>query len=111
MESVNAKICASQNNFMVCKTNPGPGAGDIVNSSSRADDATDSDQLTLNAYTPTIDEGWTECESWRRPRHGTSAGTTHTASFRWQADRWPGATSRSGGTSVRQRSVACGQRG
>ena len=70
MESVNAKNCASQNNFMVCKTNPGPGAGDIVNSSSRADDATDSDQLTLNAYTPTIDEGWTECESWRRPRHG-----------------------------------------
>ena len=29
----------------------------------RADDAMDTDRLTLSAYTAAIDEGWTECEA------------------------------------------------
>ena len=35
----------------------------------------------------------------------------HAASLRWQALRWPGATSRNTGCSTLHRSIACGQRG
>ncbi len=35
----------------------------------------------------------------------------HVLSFRWHAERWPGAISRKPGASAAQRAMACGQRG
>ena len=48
----------------------------------RADDAMDTDRLTLSAYAAAIDEGWTECELLRAILHTASPGVTSCRTWR-----------------------------